>query len=45
LALHDLNEKDKAIALAKQALLIYQAIESPKVELARDALKQWGGGS
>ncbi len=42
LALYDLKEKDRAIHLVKQALEIYEAIESPHAEKARKKLKEWG---
>jgi tetratricopeptide (TPR) repeat protein len=42
LALYDLEEKDRAIDLVKQALEIFEAIESPNAEQARNALTQWG---
>jgi hypothetical protein len=42
LALYNLEEKDQAIHLVKQALEIYEAIASPRAEGARKKLKQWG---
>lgn len=42
LALHELEEKDRAIQLVKQALEIYEEIESPNAERVRKALKEWG---
>ena len=42
LALHGLEEKDRAIELVKGALKIYEAIESPAAERARNVLKEWG---
>jgi hypothetical protein len=42
LALYDLDEKDRAIDLVKQALEIYEAIESPYAEKVRNTLKEWG---
>jgi tetratricopeptide (TPR) repeat protein len=42
LALHGLEEKDRAFELVKAALKIYEAIESPVAESARNALKEWG---
>jgi tetratricopeptide (TPR) repeat protein len=41
-ALHGLDEKDRAIDLVKGALKIYEAIESPTAEQARNTLKKWG---
>jgi hypothetical protein len=41
-ALYALEEKDRAIHLVKQALGIYEAIESPAAERARKKLKEWG---
>jgi tetratricopeptide (TPR) repeat protein len=40
--LYGLEEKDRAIHLVKGALGIFEAIESPHAERARNALKQWG---
>ena len=42
LALYDLKEKNRAINLVKSALEIYEAIESPTAEDARNKLKEWG---
>ena len=42
LALYGLEEKDQAFDLVKQALEIYEAIESPTAEKARMKLKEWG---
>jgi tetratricopeptide (TPR) repeat protein len=41
LALYDLGEKDRAAGLVKEALAIYEAIESPQTESARGTLKNW----
>ena len=42
LSLYDLDEKEKGINLVKQALKIYEAIESPSAKNARNKLKEWG---
>jgi len=42
LALYSLEEKDRAIGLVKQALEIFEAIESLYAKLARKKLKEWG---
>jgi tetratricopeptide (TPR) repeat protein len=42
LAWYDLGEKDRAISLVREALEIYEAIESPYAERARKKLKEWG---
>ena len=41
-ALYGLGEKERGIALMKQALAIYEAIESLYAEWARNKLKEWG---
>jgi hypothetical protein len=35
------GEKEKGISLMKQALAIYEEIESPHTEWARNKLKEW----
>ena len=40
--LYGLGEKERGIQLMKQSLLIYEAIESPYQEQARNILKGWG---
>ena len=42
LALYDLEEKDRAVDLVKQALAIFEAIESPYAVSARNTLREWG---
>ena len=42
IALYGLGEKERGIELMKQALVIYEAIESPYAEWARRKLKKWG---
>jgi tetratricopeptide (TPR) repeat protein len=42
LALHTLEEKDRAVGLMQRALAIYEAIESPSAKDARDTSKEWG---
>ena len=42
LALYKLEKKEKAIDLVKDALELFEAIESPDAERARDTLKEWG---
>jgi Tfp pilus assembly protein PilF len=42
LAFYRLEERDQAIDLVKQALEIYETIESPNAEQARIKLKEWG---
>jgi len=42
LALYSLEEKDRAIDLTKRAFIIFEAIESPNADKARNALKEWG---
>ena len=39
IALYDVSEKENAMILVKQALAIYEAIESPNAQKARDLLK------
>jgi hypothetical protein len=36
------GEQEKVILLVKQALVIYEAIESPYAQKARNKLKKWG---
>jgi hypothetical protein len=40
--LYKLDEKVKAVELLTQALAIFEAIESPSAEVARNTLKEWG---
>ena len=42
IALYQLGEKKKGIALVKQALAIFKEIGSPNIERARRNLKEWG---
>ncbi len=37
-----LEEKEAAVQLVRQALAIFEAIESPYAERARNTLKEWG---
>lgn len=41
-AIYSLGEKEKGIALVRQALEIFEAIESPVADWARNKLKEWG---
>ncbi len=38
---HGLGEEEKGIELVKQALVIFEAIESPNAQWARNKLKEW----
>jgi len=40
-ALYGLGEKEQGVEQMKQALMIFEAIESPSAEDARDKLKEW----
>jgi hypothetical protein len=40
--LYDLEEKDRAIDLVRSALEIYEALEAPNAQKARNALEEWG---
>jgi hypothetical protein len=42
LAYYNLEEKDNAVNLVKQALEIYRTIESPNVKRAQKTLREWG---
>lgn len=41
-ALYQKGKKENGIGLMKQALVIYEKIESPNAEWAREKLKEWG---
>ena len=43
LALYELGDRAKAIAHVEAALKIFEQIESPHAERARDALARWRG--
>lgn len=42
IALYGLGENEKGIGLVKQALTIFDSIESPNADWARNKLKEWG---
>ncbi|MCI0489661.1 MAG: tetratricopeptide repeat protein [Blastocatellia bacterium] len=43
LALDKLGDRAEAIRLAEAALIIYESIEAPYAEVARNQLKEWRG--
>ncbi len=45
LACFHLDERERAISLAREALAIYEAIESPNADKARKVLAEWSAGT
>jgi len=40
--LYEIGEKEKGIQMMKEALAIFDTIESPDADSARKKLKEWG---
>jgi len=39
--LHRLDRKAEAVKLAKEALIIFEQIESPKAKVVKEQIKMW----